>query len=92
MAKKKEEKKPNDYKLKKERQSQLRKMKTRLAKCEQEIEKTESIIDEINEKLSSSEYEELMALTSQLEAENKKRDELYEEWERLSLDLTEAEL
>lgn len=92
VAKKKEEKKPNDYKLKKERQSQLRKMKTRLAKCEQEIEKTEIIIDEINEKLSSSEYEELMALTSQLEAENKKRDELYEEWERLSLDLTEAEL
>lgn len=92
VAKKKEEKKPNDYKLKKERQSQLRKMKTRLAKCEQEIEKTEIIIDEINEKLSSSEYEELMALTSQLEAENKKRDELYEEWERLSLDLTEAGL
>lgn len=92
VAKKKEEKKPNDYKLKKERQSQLRKMKTRLAKCEEEIEKTEIIIDEINEKLSSSEYEELMALTSQLEAENKKRDELYEEWERLSLDLTEAEL
>lgn len=92
VAKKKEEKKPNDYKLKKERQSQLRKMKTRLAKCEQEIEKTEIIIDEINEKLSSSEYEELMTLTSQLEAENKKRDELYEEWERLSLDLTEAEL
>lgn len=92
VAKKKEEKKPNDYKLKKERQSQLRKMKTRLAKCEEEIEKTEIIIDEINEKLSSSEYEELMVLTSQLEAENKKRDELYEEWERLSLDLTEAEL
>ena len=92
VAKKKEEKKPNDYKLKKERQSQLRKMKTRLAKCEQEIEKTEIIIDEINEKLSSSEYEELMALTSQLEAENKKRDELYEEGERLSLDLTEAGL
>lgn len=92
VAKKKEEKKPNDYKLKKERQSQLRKMKTRLAKCEEEIEKTEIIIDEINEKLSSSEYEELMTLTSQLEAENKKRDELYEEWERLSLDLTEAEL
>ena len=92
VAKKKEEKKPNDYKLKKERQSQLRKMKTRLAKCEQEIEKTEIIIDEINEKLSSSEYEELMTLTSQLEAENKKRDELYEEWERLSLYLTEAEL
>lgn len=92
VAKKKEEKKPNDYKLKKERQSQLRKMKTRLAKCEQEIEKAESIIDEINEKLSSSEYEELMALTSQLEAENKKRDGLYEEWERLSLDLTEAGL
>lgn len=92
VAKKKEEKKPNDYKLKKERQSQLRKMKTRLAKCEEEIEKTEIIIDEINEKLSSSEYEELMTLTSQLEAENKKRDELYEEWERLSLYLTEAEL
>ena len=43
-------KKQNDYKLKKERQSQLRKAKTRLTKCEAEIEDAENEIEEINEK------------------------------------------
>ncbi|MFR5876964.1 MAG: ATP-binding cassette domain-containing protein, partial [Eubacterium sp.] len=78
------QKKPNEYKLKKERQSQLRKSKTRLAKCEEEIETIELEIDEINEKLSNSDYEELVRLTAELEEKTAARDSLYDEWEQLS--------
>lgn len=87
-------KKPNEYKLKKERQSQLRKAKTRLAKCEQEIEAAELEIEEINEKLADSDYEELIKLTAELEQKTNSRDLLYEEWEQLSellQELTDAE-
>ncbi len=86
------EKKPNEYKLKKERQSQLRKAKTRMSKCELEIEQIEEEISEIEELLSSSDYEELIKLTARLEESTKKRDSLYTEWENLAEQLTEAEL
>jgi ATP-binding cassette subfamily F protein 3 len=85
-------KKQNDYKIKKERQSQLRRAKTRIAKCEEEIENIELEIEEINEKLSNSDYEELIKLTAELETKTNQRDSLYEEWEELSqifVDLTE---
>ena len=77
-------KKQNDYKLKKERQSQLRKAKTRLTKCEAEIEDAENEIEEINEKMTSSDYEELMKLTDRLHTVTNLRDGLYDEWEKLS--------
>lgn len=77
-------KKQNDYKLKKERQSQLRKAKTRLTKCEAEIEDAENEIEEINEKMTSSDYEELMELTDRLHTVTNLRDGLYDEWEKLS--------
>lgn len=83
------QKKVNDYKLKKERQSLLRKTKTRLAKCEEEIELAETEIDEINEALTSSGYEELMELSARLEEKTNERDALYEEWETLSQTLAE---
>ena len=76
-------KKQNDYKLKKERQSQLRKAKTRLTKCEAEIEDAENEIEEINEKMTSSDYEELMKLTDRLHTVTNLRDGLYDEWEKL---------
>lgn len=88
-------KKVNEYKLKKERQSQLRKAKTRITQCEEEIESTEIEIDEINEKLTTANYEELINLTALLEEKTKKRDALYEEWEELSeilATLTEEDL
>jgi ATP-binding cassette subfamily F protein 3 len=47
-------KKVNEYLLRKERASQLRKAKTRLARVEGEIEEAEALIDEINEKLTGS--------------------------------------
>ncbi len=82
-------KKVNDYKLKKEKQSQLRKAKTRLSKCEEEIEIIESEIEKINVSLASADYETLLELTSTLENKNNQRDALYNEWETLSLLLSD---
>ena len=81
----------NDYKLKKEKASQLRKARTRLKKCEEEIEQTESELSEIEEKLTSADYEELMKLTAQLDEKTKLRDALYDEWETLTEQLTDSE-
>ncbi len=91
VEKKETAKKVNDYLLKKERRSQLLKMKNRLAKVEEEIENTELEIEEINSKLTTSDYEELMELTAKLDRKTQYRDILYTEWEELSERLTEAE-
>lgn len=91
VEKKETVKKVNDYLLKKERRSQMLKMKNRLAKVEEEIEKTELEIDDINSKLTTSDYEELMELTAKLDRKTQYRDILYTEWEKLSERLTEAE-
>lgn len=91
VEKKETVKKVNDYLLKKERRSQMLKMKNRLAKVEEEIEKTELEIDDINSKLTTSDYEELMELTAKLDRKAQYRDILYTEWEELSERLTEAE-
>lgn len=91
VEKKETVKKVNDYLLKKERRSKILKMKNRLAKVEEEIEKTELEIDDINSKLTTSDYEELMELTAKLDRKTQYRDILYTEWEELSERLTEAE-
>ena len=91
VEKKETVKKVNDYLLKKERRSQMLKMKNRLAKVEEEIEKTELEIDDINSKLTTSDYEELMELTAKLDRKTQYRDILYTEWEELSERLIEAE-
>ena len=83
------EKKVNEYKLKKEQQSRLRKAKTRLTKCEQEIEELENELADIEQRLVCADYEELMTLTAELEGKTKKKDALYEEWEELSLTVSE---
>ena len=53
---KQEEKKSNDYKLRKERESNIRKLKTALSRTEKEIEETEQRIEKATELLSSPEY------------------------------------
>lgn len=88
-------KKVNDYKLKKERQSQLRKAKTRITKCESEIEAVEIEIEKINDEMTSADYDRLIELTANLEKKTNQRDALYEEWEQLSellSQLTEEDL
>ncbi|MBQ9530779.1 MAG: ABC-F family ATP-binding cassette domain-containing protein [Eubacterium sp.] len=86
------EKKPNEYQLKKERQSALRKAKTRLKKCEQEIEEAETETALIEEKMQNANYEELMELTKALDEKTKLKESLYEEWENLSEELTELDV
>lgn len=86
-----EKPKVNDYKLKKERQSNLRKLNTKIKKLEQEIENTELEIEETQSKLDSAGYEELMELTAVLDELTKKRDTFYEEWEQSTLELEELQ-
>ena len=84
--------KVNDYKLKKERASMLRKLKTRLSRLEDEIEEAEEKAGLLQEEICGNPpYEELLKVTEELEAVNNKKDALYEEWEQLSEELTELE-
>lgn len=87
----KEKPKVNDYKLKKERQSNLRKLNTLLKKLEGKIEDTEREIGEFEQKLTDASYEELMEYTSKIDSLSIHRDELYEKWEEASLELAELE-
>ena len=79
----------NDYKLKKERQSNFRKLKTKLTKTEAEIEETENKISAVEEELSGAPYEKLLELTEKLNELTKSRDMLYEQWEDVSSQLEE---
>lgn len=88
-------KKPNDYNLKKEKQSNLRKAKTRLKRCEENIADTEEKIEAAQELLQSEEalanYEKLLEFTNELERLNLELEKLYEEWEQVSSELEELE-
>ena len=84
----KKEKKPNEYQLRKERESLERKKKTRIKRLEEEIESTENEKNEVQEILelpeTSADYEKLMELTNRLDELTKKQEELYEEWLELN--------
>lgn len=77
----------NSYKLKKERQSNIRRLNTRLKRLEKEIDITETEIDETQSRLNTSDYEELIRLTELLQEKSSKRDSLYEEWEQATAEL-----
>ena len=84
--------KVNDYKLKKERASNLRKLKTRLTRVEQAIEEAEEKAASLEERLNSNPpYEELMEITEALQIATEERDALYIEWEEISEELTTLE-
>ena len=84
----KKEKKPNEYQLRKERESLERKKKTRIKRLEEEIENTENEKNEVQEILelpeTAADYEKLMELTNRLDELTKKQEELYEEWLELN--------
>lgn len=88
-------KKVNDYKLKKELSSNLRKAKTKLANTEADIEQAEIELSETQELLNSPEiqtdYEKILEATQKLEELTAKRDELYELWEQLQIEIEEMD-
>lgn len=85
--------KVNDYKLKKERASNLRKLKTRVSRLESEIEDIEEKAALLEEEIASNPpYEELMNITQKLHDVNTEKDRLYTEWDQASLELSELEL
>ncbi len=82
------EKKPNDYQLNKEKQSQIRKMKTAISRCEKEIEETElemSTVRELTELPENmSDYEKTLELTNKLHELEIRNIELMDKWEELT--------
>lgn len=82
----------NDYKLRKERNSKIRKLKTALEKVQSDIELTEEKIEltesEIASEKALSDYELLTEKTNELSELQVKLNSLYEEWESLDNELT----
>lgn len=77
----------NDYKLRKEKASNERKRKTRIAKLEVEIEEAENRISVLEEEIStpeiSSSYEKLLEHTNSLNDLRASLEAMYSEWEEL---------
>lgn len=87
----KKEKQPvqNEYKLKKERASAARKLRTAVSRLEGEIEELEDEIALLEEKLCCNPpYEEYLAISSALDEKSAKRDLLYEQWSEKTDELT----
>ena len=84
---KKPEKTPNEWQLRKQKQSEERKRATRLNRTEAEIERLEGEIGGLQERLSDeeaqSDYELLLSLSAELDEKQKELDALYDEWEEL---------
>ena len=88
VAAEKAPKKVNDYKLRKELESQERKKKTRLSRLEKELEESQIKRDELNDLLSTPEiaadFKKVMELTKTLEELNCSIEEMEMEWLELS--------
>lgn len=82
-----EKPKQNDYKLRKERESERRKLMGRISRCEQEIsaldEKTASLNAQLEQPQVAADYAKVLELTQQLAALHEKQEALYAEWEKM---------
>lgn len=80
--------KVNDYKLKKEKASAIRKLKTKISKIEEKIDEMENEVANLEEKLNENlSYEELMEISKKLEDCTAQKDNLYLDWENASEEL-----
>ncbi len=84
-----------EYHERKQRQSEIRKLKGAISRLEGEISKLEADIENINLQLSSdensSDYEKTLVLTQQLNQLNTQLEELYDKWSTDTEILTELE-
>lgn len=89
--------KANDYKLRKERASELRKAKAALARVEKETEENDGKITDLSRQLeepeTASDFEKTMEISAELDKLNSRNEALLLEWEELSekIEALEAE-
>ncbi len=92
---KKAENKVNLYKLRKERDSEMNRLKGKIKRTEEEIDRLDGEITEINGILSSPEsaadYEKIIELTRKLEELTETQLGIMDEWEQMNSRLTELE-
>ncbi len=90
---KKAEPKVNLYKLRKEREAELRKKRSALSRLEQEIEENDKALHALEEKLEDPEiaadYEAITEATEQIAALHEKAEQLLTEWTTLSEEVLE---
>ena len=93
VAEKADKPKANDYKLRKERESAIRRLQTAIRRAEETIAALEEEIASLTERLENSEvaadYEQLTALTAKLEQKNTELEQTMERWEQSQLELEE---
>ena len=82
--------KVNDYKLKKERESERRKLNTKVTRAEAEIERLDALIAEKTNELSGlSDYQVAMELSNEIEELRAQQEQAMQTWEEASLALEE---
>ena len=84
-------KEPNDYQKQKQLQSERRKLEGKIKRTEEAIERCESEIKDLNEKINSagSDYEKITNLSAELSAKEDEQASLMQMWEELSMELEE---
>lgn len=86
-----EQPKQNDYKLRKERESERRRRAGRIARCEQEINALDEEAALLSARLErpeiAADYGQVLELTQQLAALHEKQEALYLQWEQMQEEL-----
>ena len=89
----KKSEKVNDYKLKKERESRINKLRGKIKRDEERIDQIENEISSLNNELSkpdtAASYERVLTLTEKIEELTNEQAKLMEEWEREENELNE---
>ena len=90
---KKTETKPNSYKLRKERASEINRLSGKIKRGEVEIDRLDAEISKLTAELStpevSADYEKVISYTEKIEALTAEQLALMEEWESWNARLTE---
>ncbi|HIS49444.1 MAG TPA: ABC-F family ATP-binding cassette domain-containing protein [Candidatus Gallacutalibacter pullistercoris] len=87
--------KVNEYRLRKEKASELRKARTALSRLETETEQNDERIRQLGKELqnpeTASDFEKTMELSAEMDRLNERNEELLLEWEELSGRIEEME-
>ncbi|MPN02957.1 putative ABC transporter ATP-binding protein YheS [bioreactor metagenome] len=95
LEEKTEKPKINDYKLRKERESLIRKAKTQISKCEDEIalfdEKIETANSQLNDPKIQVDYEKIVEITTLLNDYKVEQDKQFVLWDELQTQLNKLQ-